>query len=349
MSAPPFDDIIGSFEKQAVFCRERDALATSVLCEAAGEAIKAGGPLARFVKHYRGNPWKGALPLRVAGAVRRLAALGRAPLFAAHDLTPKAAGELVAALNELAEAEEALFRSYIARPPQTNEVRRTAVLLPGMAAIARATGLPLELYELGASGGLLLGIDQFQYDYGAFRWGRRGPLIESMWRGEPPSWPEELVIADRFGCDRNPVNFSDPEQIAMMYSYIWPEQQQRRVLFEKAMEATQQLDIRLDKAEALDWAEEKTKTRRPGVAQVFFHSVFATYLDNAETARLERITEAAGARATKDAPFAWLRFEPVDTKGSFAFFLDLSLWPHNIHRRLATAHAHGEWVEPVAD
>ncbi len=344
-----FDDIVRSFEKQAVFCRECDALATSVLCEAAGEAIRTGGPLAWLVKHYGENPWKSALPLRIAGAIRRLAVLGRAPVFAAHDASSVAAGDLIAPLNELVEKEETHFREYIARPPQTNEVRRTAALLPGIAAIAEATGLPLDLYELGASGGLLLGFDRFRYEYGAYSWGGEGPLIQSEWRGDPPSWPDKIAVTGRFGCDWNPVDFSDPEQLAMMCSYIWPEQPHRRALFDDAVEATRLLDIKLDAADALDWAEGKTKARRSGAAQVFFHSVFATYLDNVGVARLERIMKAAGVRATKEAPFAWLRFEPVDTGESFAFFLDLSLWPHNIHRRIATAHAHGQWVEPIAN
>ena len=346
---PSFDDIIGSFEKQAVFCRERSAVATAILCEAAGAAIKGGGPLARLVENYRDHPWKSALPLRVAGAVRRLSALGRAPVFAAHDAAPATALELVAALNDLADTEEAMFRTYIARPPQTNEAGRTAVLLSGFAVIAEATRLPLELYELGASGGLLLGFDRFRYDYGTFHWGGEGPLITSRWRADAPSWPDAISIAGRFGCDRNPVDFSIPEQRAMMHSYIWPEQPERRALFEKAVEATQDLDIKLNEADALDWAEAKTQGSRLGVAQVFFHSVFATYLNDAQSARLETIMKTAGARATQEAPLAWLRFEPVDTGESFAFYLDLSLWPHDIHRRLATAHAHGEWVEPAAN
>ena len=55
--------------------------------------------------------------------------------------------------------------------PQTNEIARSAMLLPGFLAIARETVLPLTLHEIGSSAGLNLLFDRFHYRYGDVEWG----------------------------------------------------------------------------------------------------------------------------------------------------------------------------------
>ena len=50
-------------------------------------------------------------------------------------------------------------------PPQTNEIARSAMLLPGFLAIAREAGLPLDICEIGSSAGLNLLFDRFAYDF----------------------------------------------------------------------------------------------------------------------------------------------------------------------------------------
>ena len=56
--------------------------------------------------------------------------------------------------------------------PQTNEIARSAMLLPGFLTVAHETGLPLELVEIGASAGLNLLFDRFHYRYGDAEWGQ---------------------------------------------------------------------------------------------------------------------------------------------------------------------------------
>ena len=47
--------------------------------------------------------------------------------------------------RDLARAERDAIAAFLAHPPQTNEVGRSAILMPGYAAVARATGLPSAL------------------------------------------------------------------------------------------------------------------------------------------------------------------------------------------------------------
>ena len=195
-------DILDAFRRQAAFCRDRDAHFTATVIEAAAMSIEAGGGLAGLLAGFKGDPGRGALALRIAGAIHRLVLEGRAEALGAIYAEPQenwSAGDIAPALNELTEANSALFRDYIARPPQTNEVRRAAVLLYGFSEIAATFHSPLNLYEIGASGGLLLAWDRFSYDYGAFRWGRADAVIKSVWRGAPPELIPAIEVRNRRG------------------------------------------------------------------------------------------------------------------------------------------------------
>jgi hypothetical protein len=65
--------------------------------------------------------------------------------------------------HALAEDAEAL-RPLLDRPVQTNEVGRCAALLPGFLMIARETGMPLRLLEVGTSAGLTLRWDRYRVE-----------------------------------------------------------------------------------------------------------------------------------------------------------------------------------------
>jgi hypothetical protein len=62
------------------------------------------------------------------------------------------------------------------RRTQTNEVARSAFLLPAFDLAARAADRPLALIEVGAAAGLNLLFDRYRYRYGNDRWvGTGGP------------------------------------------------------------------------------------------------------------------------------------------------------------------------------
>ncbi len=75
---------------------------------------------------------------------------------------------------------------------------------------------------------------------------------------------------------------------------------------------------------------------------MLFHSVVWWYIPEAERARITRAIEAAGARATRDAPLAWLRMEGSRLEETE---LRLRLWPDgdDTHAR-ERVHWHGASV-----
>ena len=96
-------------------------------------------------------------------------------------------------------------------PPQTNEIARSAMLLPGFLSIARQSGLPLRIHEIGSSAGLNLFFDRFHYRYGEAEAGdptspvRLAPEV----RGSLMPLDAAPTILSRSGSDIAPLDVSD--------------------------------------------------------------------------------------------------------------------------------------------
>ena len=113
--------------------------------------------------------------------------------------------------------------------PQTNEVARSAMLLPGFLAIARETRLPLEIAEIGASAGLNLNFDRCHYRYGAEEWGDpASPVrLKPELRGKVPPLDGALKVSERSGCDIAPVDLSNKAARLRLRCFIWADQTSR--------------------------------------------------------------------------------------------------------------------------
>ncbi|MEO1251048.1 MAG: DUF2332 domain-containing protein [Pseudomonadota bacterium] len=340
------DDLAAAFRLQATYCRKRNAVLTASIVEGAALDIEAGGPFAALFADFTEDPGKSAAALRIAGAVHYLVIKGRASgaVAALYDEPREVdAGAARDMLTGLLKDHRQVFDQFTVNPPQTNEINRVAALLPALSEVASLTGLPLDLYELGASGGLLLAPDYCAIDYGSFRWGDGPVQLKSEWRGAKPEFVDLLTIGRRFGCDRNPIDFSQAEQCDVMHSYIWPEHEARRRRFDAAVDVTRAAGARVEKADAIDWLGGLAIPRK-GAASVVFTSVFAVYLSDEDSRAMHGLVQEAGAAASADAPLAFVQFEP-DKVGEFVVFnIDLTLWPGGERRRMATAQSHGEWV-----
>ncbi|WP_320064603.1 DUF2332 domain-containing protein [Micromonospora sp. RTGN7] len=109
------------------------------------------------------------------------------------------------------------------RATQTNEPGRCAVLLPVLAALPQ----PLALLEVGASAGLCLYPDRYAYRYGEDLLGAGEPVLDCTLTGTaPPDRRPEVVW--RAGLDLNPLDVTDPADVAWLDALIWPEHAHRR-------------------------------------------------------------------------------------------------------------------------
>ncbi len=349
MHTPEDDALLSAFAEQVRWCDTLGSPFTARLLEWLAGDWRAGGPLRTLLPTWTaGPPGQDLVPLRLAGALHALALSGRhaalaalyppaAPRFDAHALAPL--------LQRLLVSEAALLRGYLASAPQTNEVMRSAVLIGGYAAIAGATGLPLALREIGASAGLNLLWDRFHYTLGAQTWGdAASPVrIASDWRGAAPALPATLAVAERRGNDLLPVDLRDPAAALRLRSYVWPDQTARAARLQGAIALALREPPTLAAGDAAAWVEQELAVPRVGVATTLVHSIVWQYLPPATRERIEAAVQAAAARATPQAPLAWLRME-FFAKDAPAE-LRLTLWPEGSERTLARTHPHGEWVE----
>jgi hypothetical protein len=342
------DPVLGALEAQGRVCAAFGSPFYGGLIDA---AVADLGPSARALF----QPWAGlayaqlmeaAVTLRFLGALHDLALSGDDPALTAA--FPPAGHDAAAAWRAARAAIErhgSRLAAFMAHEPQTNEVRRSACLLPGFLVIAAETGLPLRCLEAGASAGLNQLWHRFGYDLGAGgRWGdSSAPLqLDTEWQGLAPPMQAAVRVVETAACDRKPIDIADPAQRRRLKAYLWPDQTERIVRFDAAADMTAAAGVRVEAADAADWAGAHAAPKA-GAATVFFHSIFWQYLPADTQAAIRAALERHGASATREAPLAWLRMEPPPGQ-LVPIELRLTLWPGARERRLAVVHAHGAKV-----
>jgi hypothetical protein len=341
-------EIRASFAEQARFCTMLEARFMALLSETLGERLDRDGDAGRRVLDWPGEPgaFADALALRLCGGLHFLVRSGAAPGLA--QLYPPAplpeADALWTALRP-ALADERL-PAWLDFAPQTNEVGRAAVLMSGLLAVAARFPLPLRLFEPGASAGLNLLLDLYGYDLGGLKTGDPASKVQLSpeWDGPPPPDARVEVIGRR-GTDLNPARL--PEEGERLLAYVWPDQPERLARLEAALTVAAANPPGLDRAGAADWIETQLGLEpEPKVTRVVMHSIAFQYFDADSRKRVEARIEAAGERASVEAPLAWLRYEqePETRLPS----LRLRTWPGG-EELLAWTHPHGRWVRWLRD
>jgi hypothetical protein len=343
--------IAEAFANQANFCRLFGAPLTGAVCEASALAFEDSSATGRAIIAWPGDPMSDALMMRVTGGWNALVRAGRAPELA--PLYPPAplptVAQLAAAMGRvLADpSRDAELLGWLAGPPQTNEVARSGVLMPGLMVIAAATGLPLRLFELGASAGLNLNLDRFGYRLGTVAAGDPAAAVQlaPKWTGDAPPAAMVKVIA-RAGVDISPLDVRDDAVRDRLLAYVWPDQPERVVRAEAAMALARSFPPPLARGDAAAWVEAQVAPE-PGSTAVVYHSIAFQYFPETTKARIA--AHLAGLPASADAPVAWLRYEMDDPTQPHLPSLRLTLWDGGapIERLLAHAHPHGTFLQWV--
>jgi hypothetical protein len=340
-----------AFKEQERWCAKLGSPFTALLCATLAERLDESTLIGSRVLTWPGDPTTqhDALPLRVCGALHSLARSKQEPGLTAvypgagSQVTPN---DLWLAVRGALERNPSYFETYLATAPQTNEVGRSAVLMCGFLEIARRVGLPMQLFEIGASAGLNLIADRYRYRFGDVEWGdpQAGLLLEPQWQGPAPPVEAIFRVAERWGCDVAPLDISIAAERARLTSYVWADQLDRLSRLERAIETALREPPRLERMEAARWVKERipeTPDER-GRVRVLFHSVVWRYFAPETQQRIEAHMERCGARAENHTPLAWLRFELID-KAPGAI-LTLKLWPTGEEFVLAHAQPHGRSI-----
>jgi len=150
---------------------------------------------------------------------------------------------------------------------QTNEAGRCALLLPVLASLPQ----PLALLEVGAAAGVNLYPDRYAYRYGGHEVGSRGPVLDCALTGTaPPTRLPEVVW--RAGLDLNPLDVTDPWDLAWLEALIWPEHQHRRDRLREAAAIAAADPPTLIRGDLVDDLPSLVAQAPPGATLVVFHT-----------------------------------------------------------------------------
>ena len=293
-----------------------------------------------------------SLPLRLHGCLHRLVLSGECleltTVFPPHHADATDDQMWDAFSNALIDHATAIL-DQLKFAPQTNEVRRSAALLPGFLTIAAQTNsLPFVLSELGASAGLNLNWNQYGYQIDGQNWGDQQSQVQLS-----PDWQDSspdimpLIVAERTGCDLNPIDLSDRAARQTMLSYLWADQAERLARTEAAIEIANAHPFTVDKMDAISWLGQRLSKSYKNHVHVIYHTIAWQYFSGADNATGKALIEAAGDRATKTAPLAWLGLE-TDGQEPGAL-MTLRVWRGDQNdgkpQRLGRADYHGRWVQ----
>ena len=337
-------DVAERFRWQADWCGRLGSALYRDLLHHAAEDIERGGPVWDVLAGDASDEDEllpGAQALRLMGAVHRLVLEEQAPELGAFypSAGGRAAPEVRQAFIDLLEQQRDDVTALIGHPVQTNEPGRSAALMGAFLEVARQTGLPLRLLEIGASAGLNLRWDRYFYKAPGGAWGDSDSPVQfdpAFAEGAPPL-DTMAQIAERRGCDPDPLDANDRNDRLTLLSYVWPDQVQRIALLRAALDVAAEVPVAIDRERAVEWLEQVLGQPRHGVATIVFHSVVLPYLGEQGIADLKRTIEDAGARAIPDAPLAWISMEAGEEQAD----VRLSTWPAGESRVLARATFHG--------
>lgn len=264
---------------------------------------------------------------------------------------------------------------------QTNEIGRSALILPALADVYANARRPLGLVEIGTSGGLNLRLDAYRVTYttsdeqpdnGSVSYGPPTSSVhirsDASRSQEPISSAhiESIVIGSRKGSDLNPLNVHDETQSRWLRSLIWPDESQRFQRLSEALELAKSIPVDIVRGDAVDLVGDQIRTVPSGEHPVLLTTWVLTYLTpkhrSAFVAELDAVAH--------DRPFSWVCMEhpfycsgipwPDDVvegwttpKGPRTFDSHVAGNPVVVHtfnagkrssKWIATAHPHGRWI-----
>lgn len=244
--------------------------------------------------------------------------------------------------------EPALTALVSRRLVQTNVVKRSAVLRVGLAAVDEPG--PVTLLEIGASGGIHLRFDEYRCRIGDTDLGPAdSPVrIESRWRSPAPVPTRIPRIGDRLGLDLNPIDLTDPDERRWLRALVWPENLPQYALLSAATELVARRPPRIIGGDALTVLPELDAALPTDRPLVVWHAATRIHVPVERRAAFDAAIGALGDRR----PLYRISLEtPHDAADwhavhglSYALEVRAGTAPP---RRIAAAHGHADWIEPL--
>jgi len=252
------------------------------------------------------------------------------------------------------------------RTIQTNEVGRSAALLPALEAAHDRLGGPLALIEIGASAGLNLLVDRYRIDYGpgGVHGDPASPVELScalLGPGAPPMPARPLRIGARVGIDLAPVDIGDDDACRWLEACVWPEPHDRARRLRAALASARLDPPHLHQGDVLDLLGPAVDAVPDGFVPVVESTWVLAYLSRDGRQAVHDLLAERGARrdlalVTAEYPHitGWVpepAAPPLDGDPALTTRLVLTTWHDGEEsaRPLAWMHPHGRWLEWTDD
>lgn len=341
----PFERTAQRFEFQAAACGALGSSLYAGLLNHAARDLRVGGPTVGVVDGHLEEPGRGAIALRMLGGVHAVVLTGRAPELARF--YPSAGGRsdpgpgaerAWPALRQVLVDHSDEVRSWLDRPPQTNEVGRGAALVGALCRLVAEARLPVQLVEIGASAGLNLRADKFRITGNGAAYGEPSSPVQMIggWLGRAPAGTPVQVVS-RVGGDLAPVDPVSEAGRCKLLAYVWADQVERLDRLRGACQLAAEIPAEMRTEPASETISHSTL--EPGTWTVLWHSIMRQYVSPDQKEAIDAGIEALGAQATNSARFAHVSFELV--KGTTDTPVELVTWPGRVSRQLGTAPPNG--------
>ena len=326
-----------AFEAQVGYCEALGSPFMMQLMRLVAERLTDATEVGRAILGWPGDPdpRRDAVPLRLAGALHALRLDGVAldGVYPPNEVPDDALWDAV---------EDALVGfapriiASLASPPQTNEVRRSAAVLPALATLTALHDGPVALYELGTSGGLNLRADRFCLDTPAGVIGDPESPVRHRpdWSGTSPPTALPEVVA-RGGVDLAPIDPTGEAGRLRLLSYLWPDQPARLALTEGAIALARTHPADIIAGDAAEGLAQLFSRHPSGCRAVIFHTIAWQYFPDSTKTRVQQVIDGAA--------FPVSRIAMEGDGGDSAL---IRLWPDARRAPVALGRCgfHGQWV-----
>jgi hypothetical protein len=225
-----------------------------------------------------------------------------------------------------------------ARRTQTNEPARCTALLPALAQLPQ----PLALIEVGASAGLTLLTDRYNYDYDGHPIAGldpRAPTLRCTPRGPVPLPGRVPEIIWRAGLDLNPLDVTDDGDMRWLSCLVWPGEGDRQQRLAAAVATARRDPPAVHRGDLLTDLPALAAQAPAGATLVVYHIAVLGYVSPAGRQRF--------AATVRGLPAVWLSNEgpgtvpgvTVPAHDGLPFVLVRDGQP------LALTDSHGTWLD----
>lgn len=287
--------------------------------------------------------------------------------------------ELREALTSFVTERYEILRNLVARgATQTNEVGRSALVLPALAVLGAEQSKPVAIVEIGTSAGLNLSPDAYKLNYKLANGTTVtvGPQHSTVHiatdnsntlEALPLAEMRDLQLGMRIGVDINPLDVTNEFQARWLCALIWPDDQARFARLRAAVDLAASDPLDLHRGDAVETVGAHITSVLADQYPVVVTTWVLTYLTKPQ----RQAFGAALDTVAQKRDFAWVAMEhPAYAKGLPWPEAITSIWtpeflqsnletwtglgtPLVLHRYasgrrtsqwIASVHAHGHWI-----